>query len=259
MSQVQVRASEGGVQSVERAFGLIEQVAAGNGSIGLSRLADQTGLPLPTIHRLMRTLIRLGYVRQEASRRYALGPRLIALGEAATRSLGEWSASHLRELALETGESANLAVLEGDEVLYVAQVAGSHSMRMFTEPGRRVMPHCTAVGKALLAELPEVQVRAILSRTGMPRYTATTVVEPADLITQLGQIREQGYAIDEGEQEVGVRCIAARVPGAPALAAVSVSGPLARMSDETLLRITPSLLRTAAAIGDEMRPVDSPL
>jgi IclR family transcriptional regulator, acetate operon repressor len=244
---------QGGVQSVERAFQLIEQIAAGDGSIGLSRLAAVTGLPLPTIHRLLRTLIRLGYVRQEESRRYVLGPRLIFLGEAATRSLGAWSAGRLRELAAETGESANLAVLQGDEVLYVAQVAGGHSMRMFTEPGRRVMPHCTAVGKVLLAALPEAQVRAILTRTGMVRYTPATVVRIDDLVASLAEVRALGYAIDDGEQEVGVRCVAARVPDAPALTAVSVSGPLARLTDAALAKITPSVLRSAAAIGDEMR------
>jgi IclR family acetate operon transcriptional repressor len=250
-------ARDGGVQSVERAFGLIERLAAGSGALGLSSLAEVTGLPLPTIHRLVRTLVQLGYVRQEPSRRYALGPRLIALGEAASRSLGDWSASHLKALALETGESANLAVLEGSDVLYVAQVAGRHSMRIFTEPGRRVLPHCTAVGKAMMAELPEAQVRALLGRTGMPRYTPTTITEPDELFAELAKIRERGYAVDEGEQEVGVRCVAAKVPGAPGLVAVSVSGPLARMTDEVLAKIAPSVLRTAAAIGVELQPSTS--
>lgn len=246
-------ARQSGVQSVERAFQLLEHVAAGHGSVALSRLAATTGLPLPTIHRLMRTLVRLGYMRQEDSRRYALGPRLIVLGEAATRALGEWSASRLRELAAKTGESANLAVLEGDDVLYVAQVAGSHSMRMFTEPGRRVLPHCTAVGKAMLAQLSESHVRAILARTGMMRYTPTTITEPDDLMAQLAEIRDRGYAIDDGEQEVGVRCVAAHVPGAPALTAISVSGPAARLTDEGVHKITSVLLRTAAEIGDDLR------
>lgn len=250
MAQADMRT--GSVQSVERAFELIGCMASDGSPVGLSQLATDTGLPLPTIHRLLHTLIRLGYVRQDATRRYALGPRLIALGEAATRSFGEWSARHLRELARLTGESANLAVLERDEVLYVAQVAGRHSMRMFTEPGRRVLPHCTAVGKAMLSQLPEQRVRAVLERVGMPRFTSTTIVDPDELLAQLETVRERGFAVDEGEQEVGVRCVAACVPGAPALAAISVSAPVARLSDEAVAKVIPLLTQTASAIGADV-------
>ena len=102
----------------------------------------------------MRTLVNRGYVRQEASRRYTLGSRLIRLGETSSRMLGTWLRPFLAQLVRETGETANLAMLDGNEVVYIAQVPSPHSMRMFTEPGRRVLPHCTAVGKALLAQLP---------------------------------------------------------------------------------------------------------
>lgn len=246
----------GAVQSVERALELVGRMAVARGPVGLSTLAAETGLPLPTIHRLLRTLIQLGYVRQDATRRYALGPRLISLGEAAVRSFGEWSSRHLRKLADLTGESANLATLDRDEVLYLAQVAGRHSMRMFTEPGRRVMPHCTAVGKAMLSQLPAERVRDILARVGMPRFTPTTIVEPEDLIAQLETVRERGFAVDEGEQEIGVRCVAACVPGAPTLTAISVSAPVARLTDEAVPKIIPVLMQTAAAIGADIEPDD---
>ncbi len=248
----------GGVQSVERAFDLIARIAGGHDAVGLSQLATDTGLPLPTIHRLLQTLVKLGYIRQDAARRYALGPRFIPLGEAAMRSLGEWSLRHLRELANLAGESANLAVLEGTEVLYVAQVPGRHAMRMFTEPGRRVLPHCTAVGKAMLSRLPEQRVRTILERGGMPKFTPATITDPDEILAQLATIREQGFAVDEGEQEVGVRCVAVPIPEAPTLSAVSVSGPLARLTDEVVMRIAPLIARAALAIacdvGQETRP-----
>src|SRR5215468_2418410 len=147
-------AARGGVQSIERAFDLLEMLADAGGALGLSELATTSGLPLPTVHRLMRTLVNRGYVRQEASRRYTLGSRLIRLGETSSRMLGTWLRPYLAQLVRETGETANLAMLDGDEVVYIAQVPSPHSMRMFTEPGRRVRPHCTAVGKALLAEVP---------------------------------------------------------------------------------------------------------
>ncbi|HET8769318.1 MAG TPA: helix-turn-helix domain-containing protein, partial [Pedococcus sp.] len=124
----------GGVQSLERAFAILETMADAGGVISLSQLANDAQLPLPTIHRLVRTLVDLGYVRQEASRQYSLGPRLIRLGDTTSRMLGRWARPHMERLAHELGESVNLAMLDGDQIVYVGQVMASrNSMRMFTE------------------------------------------------------------------------------------------------------------------------------
>jgi IclR family transcriptional regulator, acetate operon repressor len=247
----------GGVQSIERAFDLLELLADAGGTLGLSELAAASGLPLPTIHRLMRTLVNRGYVRQEPSRRYTLGSRLIRLGETSSRLLGAWLQPYLVQLVGLTGETANLALLDGDEVVYVAQAPSPHQMRMFTEPGRRVRPHCTAVGKALLSQLAPADVRVILARTGMPSITPTTITDPEVLLAHLEVIRRQGFAVDEGEQEVGVRCFAVAVPDAPNRIAISSSGPQARMGDDAAARIVPALKRIAddiaAAIAAEGR------
>jgi IclR family acetate operon transcriptional repressor len=240
----------GGVQSVERAFDLLEMLADAGGALGLSELAATSKLPLPTVHRLMRTLVNRGYVRQEASRRYTLGSRLIRLGETSGRMLGASLRPFLAQLVRLTGETANLAMLDGDDVVYIAQAPSPHQMRMFTEPGRRVLPHCTAVGKALLAQLPPGQARAVLERQGMPAFTPTTITDPDLLLAHLAVIRKQGFAIDEGEQEVGVRCFAVAVPDTPAALAVSISGPQARMTDEAAARIVPALTRAAAEISE---------
>jgi len=241
-----------GVQSVERSFGLLEIMADAGGEVTLSQLAATSGLPLPTIHRLMRTLVGGGYVRQELSRKYALGARLIRLGESASKLLGSWARPHLAELVDRLGETANLAILDGDEVVYIAQVPSKHSMRMFTEVGRRVLPHCTGVGKALLAQLPEAQAKALLIRTGMPRHTPNTVTRVGDLLAQLRDIRERGYALDEGEQEVGVRCVAVSVPDLPARAALSISGPTARVTDDVVGQAAPALHEAAAAFATDV-------
>ncbi len=247
----------GGVQSLDRAIVLLDLLADAGGEVAISRLAELSGLPLPTIHRLMRTLVTHGYVRQEASRRYALGPRLIRLGEGAARQLGTWARPQLVELVAAVGETANLALLEGDDVVYVAQVPSTHSMRMFTEVGRRVFAHCTGVGKALLAQLPAETVQEILARTGMPAQTPHTLTDPATLLRELAQIRQQGYAVDDGEQEVGVRCLAVPVLGAPAMAAISVSGPAARLTDEVFDRIVPLLRRAAEQLGSSFQYAES--
>ena len=148
------RQRPGGVQSIERAFSILEALAGSGGVMGLSALAAETRLPLPTIHRLARTLIDLGYLRQEPSRQYALGPRVLLLAESSSTMLSVVARPHLARLVDELGETANLASLDGDQILYLSQVPSRHSMRMFTEVGRRVLPHCTAVGKAIMADMP---------------------------------------------------------------------------------------------------------
>lgn len=242
----------GGVQSIGRAFMLLETVVDNGGVMGLSRLADVTGLPLPTIHRLVRTLVDLGYLRQEPSRQYAVGPRLSRLAEGATQMLASRARPHLLKLVAEVGESANLAMLDGDHAVYVAQVPSGHQMRMFTEVGRRVPLHCTAVGKAMLAQLDEVKVREIIERAGMPTQTQFTISDLPTLIAQLDLIRTRGYGTDEGEQEVGVRCVAVPVLGAPLPLAMSVSGPAARMTDQLLVHAFESLQTASQALATEL-------
>ncbi len=247
-------AKGGGVQSLERAFAILEMMADAGGMISLSQLANDSELPLPTIHRLVRTLVDLGYVRQEASRQYSLGPRLIRLGETTSRMLGRWARPHMERLAQELGESVNLAMLDGDQIVYVGQVMASrNSMRMFTEVGRRVLPHSTGVGKAIMADLDPSDVRALLARTGMPARTEHTIIVPEEFVAELERTRQRGYALDEGEQEVGVRCVAVAVPDAPQLLALSLSGPVTRVTDEFVARATGPLHRAAEAISAEMR------
>lgn len=166
--------------------------------------------------------------------------------------LTTWAMPHLTRLVDDLGETANLAMLEGDEIVYVAQVPSRHSMRMFTEVGRRVRPHCTAVGKALLAQLADEQVEAIVRRTGMPVHTPNTITEPDQLAKELVSVRRQGYAIDDGEQEVGVRCVAVAVSDTATRIAISVSGPAPRMTTDMVRRAVPTLNRTAAALAADL-------
>ncbi|MEV4734852.1 IclR family transcriptional regulator [Saccharopolyspora sp. NPDC049426] len=242
----------GGVQSVERTFELLELMADAGGEVALSDLAERSGLPLPTIHRIIRTLVNSGYARQQPSRRYALGPRLIRFGETASRALGSWARPYLAELTEVTGESANMAVLDGAQIVYVAQVPSPHSMRMFTEVGRRVDAHATAVGKAVMATMPSDEVTQLLSRTAMHPQTERTITDVEAMHEELGRIRKQGYAIDDGEQEVGVRCYAVAVPGAPAGAGISISGPEGRMTRITTDEVIPLMQRLAKDLSTEL-------
>jgi IclR family acetate operon transcriptional repressor len=218
------------VQSVDRALLLLELLAQAGGKLPVSELAARSGLALGTCHRLLTSLAARGYVRQDGDRRYALGTALLPLGDAATKMLGSWAQPFLAELAEKSGETTNLAVLEDDHVVYVAQAQGRHRMRMFTEVGRRVLPHSTAVGKVLLAWQPEDHVRRVGARLGFPRRTERTLLTADAFAVELAEVRRTGWAVDDEEEEVGVRCVAVPIgPGPGALAALSISAPASRL------------------------------
>jgi IclR family acetate operon transcriptional repressor len=122
-------------------------------------------------------------------------------------------------------------------------------MRMFTEVGRRLLPHATGVGKAILAQLPDEKVLEIVRRTGLPGFTDRTLTTEADLLADLAETRARGYAVDDSEQEIGVRCFAVAVPGAFTPTAVSISGPSVRVTAESAEWIIPTLTKAA----DELR------
>jgi IclR family acetate operon transcriptional repressor len=239
------RTADGGVQSVHRALDVLEALASAGGTASLGDLAAACGLPAPTLHRLAGTLADRGYLRQMPDRRYSLGSRLVPLGADAHALLGGRALPVLRALADLTGESANLAVLTQGRAEYVAQAPGRHTMRTFTEVGNRVALHCTGVGKALLAAVPPAQASRLIGTAPLAAQTAGTITDPAALHAEIELTRARGYALDEGEMEIGVRCVAVGMPGTAPMA-VSVSGPAARMTDDLIMTAV-SALRTAAA------------
>lgn len=238
-----------GVKSVARVFDLLELIADAGGDVTLSELSTAADLPLPTIHRLLRTLVSLGYARQLANRRYALGPRLVRLGEVANRKFGQIAMPQLKGLVERLGETANLATIDGDRVIYVSQAPSPHAMRMFTEVGRRAHLHSTSVGKAILADMDDARVREIVTRAGMPARTEHTITDIDALLADLDETRKRGYAIDDNEQEIGVRCYAVTVPDMSVPTAVSVSGPVARVSGDFGDRALPVLQEIVAEIS----------
>ncbi|MFI6812240.1 IclR family transcriptional regulator [Nonomuraea sp. NPDC050328] len=244
------------MQSVERAFDVLEALAAHGGEAGLSELAARTGLPYGTIHRLLQTLLARGYVRQEADRRYALGGALVRLGGVAERMVGEWARPYLARMVELSGETANLAVLEGDFIVYVAQSSSPRRLRMFAEVGKRLLPHSTAVGKVLLADRPEAEAVALFERTGMPRKTANTITTTEAMLGELARVRHQGYALDLGEEELGVHCLAVPVhDGERVVAAMSVSGPAERIDALDREELAEGMRKIAYAFGTELNPL----
>lgn len=242
-----------GVQAVRRVFELLELIEDAGGAATLSELSSATSVPPPTIHRHLRTLVTLGCIRQLPDRRYVLGPRLITFGEGASKQLGALALPHLKTLVDQLGETAKMAVLDVDMVVYVAQVPSLHSMRTSTEVGRRAHTHTTGIGKALLAQLREDTVRQIVMRAGMPTPTARSISGPGDLLADLRLVRERGFSVDEQEQEIGVRCFAVAIPDAPTPTAISVSGPVSRLDEHFASRAVPILNRAAQTISEELQ------
>jgi len=239
-----------GVQSIDRAFVLLDVLAQAGSAMAANELVTASGLPQPTVHRLTRTLMESGHVRQLDNRRYTLGPRLISLGEGAARMLGARAQPDLAVLAVEVGETTKLALLDGERAVYVAQVPGRHSMRMFTEVGRRVYLHSTGVGKAILAQLPAESVRRALLAAATPQLTDRTLVDVEEILEELEKVRQTGYADSDEEQEVGLRCIAVAVPGAPTPAAISLSGPTYRLTPDRTAEAVRHLHSTAQRVSE---------
>lgn len=225
---------DGKVQSVDRAIDLLDALAGSSSPSGVTQLAKELDLPYATVHRLLQTLVSRGLVSiQNHSRKYTLGAKLLALGQRAGAMFPAHAEPFLRRLVEETSETANMAILENDHVVYVAQAQSTRTVRMFTEVGNRVLPHGTAVGKVLLASLPPEQQLGVIERNGLPPYTANTITDPETFLRHLLLVKERGWAVDDEEREVGVCCLAVPVHSSPGFtAAFSISGPAGRIKKE---------------------------
>lgn len=240
----------GGVQSVSRALDILEIIDNDGGETTITDIAAQSGLPLPTIHRLLRTLVVRGYAHQTPQRRYALGWRLISLGETAGGSFGAFTKPLLRTVVDRLDESVSLSMRDMDGLMYVAYVPSERAMRMFTEVGRRVELHATGSGKTLLSMLPDEEVLGIVQRTGLTMKTRHTIVNTTRLLAELATIRERGFAVAQEEQEIGVVCVAVPIHGAINLA-LSISGPTPRMTPAAVAVAVPVLQSAARQLEAE--------
>lgn len=240
-----------GAQTVERALSLLHCYETERGELRLSDLAQRTGLSVSTAHRLVRTLCAGGLLMQNpATERYGLGPALVVLGRRAEEDLGyDRALPALRVLSELTGESVNLGIRAGAEVLVVLDVASSSPLRFDQPVGTRVPIHTSAMGKCLLAfsAHPSDEVDGL---PGLPRFTERTITDRAALLEVLADVRERGWALNDGERLDGVRTMAAPVlrHDGTAAGAVAVQGPSSRLTDERIPEIVAALRSTATSL-----------
>ncbi len=242
------------VQSVERCLDILECLADAENGIGILELSHRVSLHPSTVHRLLSTLLTRGYVRQDRRNGcYALGARTLALAQSfyAQHDLRRDAHPFLERLMQETGETANLIILDDDQAVYIDQAASPHLVRMFASIGRRVPLHSTGCGKILLAFLEPSERSRILRARGLAPITRYTLTSREELDRELAEIRRRGYAVDDRENDEDVRCIAGPVRdhAGAVVAALSISGPCNRITKERIPELSRHVVSISAQIS----------
>lgn len=246
------------VQAVSRALALLELVCRAGRPLTLGMAAEEAGLVRPTAHRLLRTLIDYGLVSQDAvTKTYRPGLKLFELSNDVVRNLDLRSEAlpEIRQLSRETNETVHLGILDEGEVVYIDKVESSQTIRMYSAIGKRAPAHCTGLGKILLAHLPAEELRRVIQKRGLREFTRTTITTVEALERELELVRERGYAVDDGEHEPEIRCVACPIRGSSGLviAAMSLTAPATRMSRERATTLAPPVRhyaeRASARLG----------
>ncbi len=250
------RSERQSIQSVDRAITLLEAIAEAGGESTLTELSRRTRLNISTCHHLLSTLVARGYVAKVPVRRsYALGARIHYLCNASLQvDLPARAAPFIERINEQTGETVHLAVLQGDAMMKIAKRESRHPVRVDTGTlGKSDAPHATASGKAMLAWLPEDDMRRVLS-SGLPRFTAKTITEWPALIEALRHVRRNGYAMDDEEYQPGVICVGApiRDHNGAVVGAISASTPAMRANNDHLKLMREQIVSAVRALSAEL-------
>jgi DNA-binding IclR family transcriptional regulator len=244
------------VRSVERALTLLGVAAQGDEK-PLSELAQVAGLAPSTAHRLLTTLVDLGYLQQDSeSRMYGVGHGLLGLVSAAEQRLSGLRAAalpHMTELAAACGETAHLTILDGSEVIFIEQVLGPRTIRMEVKVGTRMLAHVTAAGKALLAWQTDAALGSVLAAE-LKGFTPQTLTDPGVLKRELELVRRRGWATEVEEHELGAACVAAPIVSGsgPPFASLSISGPTSRLPRGQLKDLGTRIREAADGIAESL-------
>ncbi len=241
--------------AVPKALRVLEVVAARRRPLAIAEIAAALDMPQPTVHRIVGTLEKLGFIgREPGKRRIVEGTRFVNLGLNVLQAAATNGTRHalLAALARKTGESCNLGVMAGGNVVYIDRVESHWPLGLRFEPGSRVPLHCTAIGKLMLSRLSEPALEAHLAAGALTRYTATTITDARKLKAELARIRRQEYSIDDQEFMSGVVCIAVPVNGprgSGVCAGLAISAAEARLTLAGIKRFLPDLRAAATKLA----------
>jgi len=239
--------------SVERAFSILEFLNSSKRGWNISEMSRKLNIPKSTTHVLVSTLDQLGYIKQQrSSRRFQLSPKMFGLGRNAltATALPEISLPRLRCLTQETRLTAHAGILEKNRVVFVQKVDGPGIIKFDTYIGKCSELHCTALGKAVLAFQPDETIQNVLANYSFDRFTKRTISSQAAFLNELARVRQQGYSMDDEEEELGIRCIAAPIFAfGSVLGAVSVTGTTAQIRMDELDRLITATKSAAAKIS----------
>jgi len=245
------------IKSVDRALYLLEIMAGENRELELMELCKKTHISTATLYRLLQTLKDRGFVTQNPyTGKYRLGLKLLELGQVVVEQieLRRIALPFLQELMEKTGETANLVILDEDKAVYIEKVESPASLRMFLRIGKQAPAHATGVGKVLLASLSSEKLQKIINHKTLPKLTENTITSPEKLKKELEKIRKEGFAIDNEECEVGAKCIAAPIMDyrKEVVAAVSISGPSARLTEDRVKNLVRVVKEIAHKISEKL-------
>jgi IclR family transcriptional regulator, acetate operon repressor len=253
----------GGDTPTLRLFALLEIIAAKDKLFSLQNLIEETGLPKPTVHRMLQQLEGVGILQRDMDgKHYSTGARLRRLAENLLVNSTSHGARHivLRRLVDEVGESCNITAFSGSEVLYLDRMETTAPLRFYLHSGSRVPAHCSASGKLFLSQMTPAQRRRLLAHVPLERYTDKTLVDLPALEKEIELVKRNGYALDNEEFLPGLFCVAVLVPSHAGRAnmGIAVQAPVMRLTHEKALNLLPALQRAAAAIAqiNEEVPVD---
>ncbi|MGN1386093.1 MAG: IclR family transcriptional regulator [Bacillus sp. (in: firmicutes)] len=245
------------VKSVSRALDIITMLSLKKGGLGVTEIANQIDINKSSVYRILSTLVQYGYVEQDTDTgRYKLGYKFLEISSKLLESIdlrGE-ARPFLQELENETNEVVHLVVYDQGEVVYIEKLEGNELLRMHSKVGKRAPMHCTSVGKAILAQLPDNVIESILERKGMPVHTIHTITDKDVFMMELEQVRQKGYALDLEENELGITCIAVPIfdHTGKVVSAVSISGPTIRMTEERLEQLHKRMITIGKQISERL-------
>jgi IclR family acetate operon transcriptional repressor len=242
----------GSIQSLDRAMNILALVSTGDG-LSLSEVSTASGLPASTTYRMLTTLETHGMVEFDGTDQLwsvGAGAFRIGAGFLRRRRLADRSRTMMQQIMQQTGETANLGVAQDGEVVFISQVETHEAIRAFFRPGATGPLHASGIGKAILSHLPEKTVAAMTARNGLEAYTPATRARMPELFADLAAARQRGYALDDEERFVGMRCVAAAIFNEfdEPIAGISVSGPAVRVTREKAALFGPLVAEAAASI-----------